>query len=153
MYHRTGSRKCKPPSFFQPWIMLRIRLALCKAVNNEHVAVIEELLRAGADVLVKDYRGKTAMELIREKGMDLTAEGKLIMPARQKGETNGTNRDEEMEEKNQRDWKEWREWREEKNREERMKRSKQKERMEEENQKEGPQGKNQKNQQWRCAIM
>lgn len=45
---------------------------LHKAVEKGHVGVVDILLNAGADVNMKDAKGRTAAEIARLKGMDAT---------------------------------------------------------------------------------
>jgi hypothetical protein len=40
------------------------------AVSNDHIAVVDALLKAGADVSLTDAKGRTAADIAVEKGMD-----------------------------------------------------------------------------------
>ena len=51
--------------------------ALHAAAENSHVEVIDVLIDAGADVQLKDAKGRTAGEVARAKGMDDTILAKL----------------------------------------------------------------------------
>jgi ankyrin repeat protein len=51
--------------------------ALHRAVENGHADVIDTLLSAGADVSLKDAKGRTAVEIARQKGMDAIALAKF----------------------------------------------------------------------------
>ena len=51
--------------------------ALHAAVENGHIEVVDVLIDAGADVQLKDAKGRTAAEVARAKGMDETILAKL----------------------------------------------------------------------------
>jgi hypothetical protein len=46
-------------------------------VENGHADVIDTLLSAGAGVSLKDAKGRTAVEIARQKGMDAIALAKF----------------------------------------------------------------------------
>ena len=66
------SRRADVDDVISPWSMGEAAGSdLHKMVGRAHVDVIDTLLSAGADVRLKDTKSRTAMEIAKEKGMDV----------------------------------------------------------------------------------
>ena len=72
------SRGADVDDMISPWSLREAGgSALHEAVGNGHVDVVDTLLSAGANVSLRDTKGRTAMEIAKEKGMDVSILEKL----------------------------------------------------------------------------